>query len=166
MTPVGVAALAMVAAQLAASAVFQFAPFRSRLLRLDFIGLLPRWRFFVPDGGGLDHAIAIRRRRADATLEEWRTLWENPVRGRWGWLWSPDIGGDQHLWLAAATLAGRAASGRGADETTSHAYALILARCRREAGDDAGGAEHQFALIDTDRDGARRIGFVSGFHAP
>lgn len=166
MSLIGAFALAVVAAQLLATLAFQFAPLKSRFYRLDAIGALPRWLFFVPGSGSLDHAIVARGRRTDGTLGAWRTIWEMPARRAWNWLWSPDPDGDQTIWFAVATLDQRIARGRTASTATSHAYALILDQCRRRTRHDPGFADHQFALVRIDRDGAWRKGFTSPFHAP
>ena len=158
---IGDIVLAAVVAQLLATLAFQFAPLRSRLVRLDYIGALPRWRFFIPDGGSHDHAIAVRERTApaDGGVGEWRTLWEMPPRGRWAWLWAPDPCDDQNLWFAVATLDARIMAGKGSSPDTSQSHALILNRCRQLLGAGASDKEHEFALLRIEANGERRIGF-------
>ena len=163
MSLIGSAALVVIAAQLLATVAFQFAPLKSRYPRLDLLGVLPRWQFFIPGSGSLDFALIGRAQGVRTGDDGWQTLWEMPPRGGWTWLWAPDPGDDQNIWFALALIDRRARQGRPLDAENSHAYAKILKLCRARLQADPG-RPVQFAVMRVGAEGAFSSSYTSPVH--
>lgn len=152
---------------LAITAVFQFRPLSTRHHRLDSLGLLPRWKFFMPHADRLAVAIALRGGDDGETLGAWLPLRCYPVRTVANWLWYPEHYRSAIVWLSAQRLAMRMGRGDMGGADSSVAHRTLLRHLRRVARAERF-ATFQFALLTPDGEGgsATRTLFLSGLHRP
>ena len=161
--PAVVAALAYLAATL----LFQFRPFSTRALGLDLLGILPRWKFFIPQPGRFEVAVELRGGSGEGDLDDWVPVRLFPPRGALTWLWFPEQHRSTILWLSAHRVATQARRGDHATAQDTLAYQTLVRHMRQtvEARDHA---IIQFALVhpnDRPDDLPDRTIFLSQMHA-
>lgn len=148
-------------AYMAVTLLFQFRPFSTRASRLDLLGIVPRWKFFIPQTGRFEVAIELRGESREGQLGAWIPVRKYPPRHALTWLWFPDQHRSAILWLSAHRVAMR--TGR-ADVSDTLAYRTLLSHLRQVA-QAHGHAQFQFALVHPEGDPADRTIFVSQLHA-
>ena len=136
-------------AYLAATIVFQFRPFSTRLQGLDPLGILPRWKFFIPQAERVEVGLTLRSGTNDADLGGWTAVAIFPPRHALSWLWNPEAYHGSILLLAAYRVAAQVRRGNAAAAPDTLAYRTLERHVRRLA-DAKGHAACQFALIDAD----------------
>lgn len=158
----GTAAIATVLLMLVATVAAQFITMGPRGLLLDFLGVLPGWKFFVHSRAGGDVSIEWRRQFPQGTATPWRTVWQSSPRGPLAWIWRPNAVVDELVWLSIHTLERRVGSGKPMTAEASHAFAFVQLIARRGAGQSEPGTD-QFSLIRTTPDGERSALYTSTF---
>lgn len=133
-------------AYLAATIVFQFRPLSTRLSGLDAFGILPRWKFFIPQPERFEVALLRRGGPSDEALGEWKPVPMFAPRHALSWLWFPEQHHGGVLMLSAYRVAAQARAGEAAVPDTL-AYRTLVRHARRLADAD-GDALFQFALVE------------------
>jgi hypothetical protein len=148
-------------AYLAVTLLFQFRPFSTRAQGLDLLGIVPRWKFFIPQPGRFEVAVEVRGGSGDGDLGPWTPVRLFPPRHALTWLWFPEQHRSTILWLSAHRIAARALHGN-ADASDTLAYQTLVRhlRQRAEARDQA---MFQFTLVHPDGRPDRTL-FTSQVH--
>lgn len=133
-------------AYLAATLLFQFRPFSTRLLGLDPFGILPRWKFFIPQPERVEIALALRSGPSEGALGAWRPVPMFPPRHALSWLWFPEGVSGSVLLLSAHRLAAQVQRGHAPAVPDTLAYRTLARHVRRLADAD-GHAVFQFGLV-------------------
>ena len=151
-------------AYLAVSAIFQFRPLSARFLELDRLGVLPRWKFFIPDNGRLDLRMEMRGHVAGGAAAA-VPVELFPARRGYSWLWRPEQHRGEVLWLSAQRLALKAMRNGGGSGPDSVAYQTLFAHVRHSAATHRF-EKFQFVLIGQQlSDPGERTLFTSELHS-
>lgn len=154
-------------AYLAATLLFQFRPFSTRLPGLDLLGIVPRWKFFIPQPGRFEVAIELRCGNHERDLGAWTPVRMHPPRHALTWLWFPEQHRAVILWLSAHRVAVRAARGNATGAPGTLAYQTLVRHLRQTAQAQRSGM-FQFALVrpeDGPAGATDRTVFTSQLHA-
>jgi hypothetical protein len=131
---------------LAVTLLFQFRPFSTHALGLDVFGIVPRWKFFIPQPGRFEVAIELRCGSHEGDLGAWAPVRIYPPRHVLTWLWFPEQHRAAIVWLSAHRIAVRAARGDHATAPDTLAYQTLV-RHLRQAAPAQRCAMFQFALV-------------------
>jgi hypothetical protein len=154
-------------AYLAITLLFQFRSFSTRAHGLDVLGVVPRWKFFIPQSGRFEVAIELRCGSHEGDLGPWAPVGIYPPRHALTWLWFPEQLRAAIVWLSAHRVAVRAVRGHHATAADTLAYQTLVRHVQRTAQ-----AQHsamfQFALVHPEsgaKGSAERTLFTSQMHA-
>ena len=152
---------------LAVTLLFQFRPFTTRAEGLDLLGIVPRWKFFIPQPGRFEVAVEVRGGSGDHDLGAWTSVRLFPPRSALSWLWFPEQHRSAILWLSAHRVATRALRGNGSPAPETLAYQTLV-RHLRQAVETRPHARFQFTLVHPDHrpddDVSDRTLFLSQVH--
>ncbi|MDB5678817.1 hypothetical protein [Sphingomonas bacterium] len=154
-------------AYLAVTLLFQFRPFSTRALGLDVLGIVPRWKFFIPQPTRFEVAIELRCGSHEGDLGDWTPVRIYPSRHALTWLWFPEQHRAAIVWLSAHRVAVRAARGNDASALDTLAYRTLVRHLQQTAPAQRSSA-FQFALVHPDDSPAgatERTMFTSHVHA-
>lgn len=154
-------AVATVLISLAVTLLFQFRPFSTRVLSLDLLGIVPRWKFFIPQSGRFEVAIEFRGGCDDSNLGPWIPVSIFPPRRAWTFLWFPEQHRAAILWLSAHRVAVRINQSY-APNTLAY---QTLVRHLRQVAKKRDFTIFQFALLHPDNRTDDRTIFTSHVHA-
>ncbi|THD35887.1 MAG: hypothetical protein E7773_08025 [Sphingomonas sp.] len=136
-------------AYLAVTLLFQFRPFTTRAQGLDLLGIVPRWKFFIPQTGRFEVAIELRCGSHEGDLGAWTPVRIYPPRHALTWLWFPEQHRAAMLWLSAHRVAVRASRGNHAGAPETLAYQTLVRHLQLTEPARSSGL-FQFALVHQD----------------
>lgn len=148
-------------AYLAVTLLFQFRPFSTRAFALDILGIVPRWKFFIPQPDRFDVGLELRCGSHETDLGAWTSVRIYPPRHALTWLWFPEQYRAAIVWLSARRIAVRA-DHASAPETLAY---QVLMRHFRQSAQAQRSKMFQFALVRPDDNSAERALFTSQLHA-
>jgi hypothetical protein len=154
-------------AYLAVTLLFQFRPFSTRAHGLDVLGIVPRWKFFIPQSGRFEVGIELRCGSDEGDLGAWMPVRIYPPRHALTWLWFPEQHRAAIVWLSAHRIAARVVGGNHAAAPETLAYRTLVRHLQRTA-EAQRSAMFQFALVHPESGAnspADRTLFTSQMHA-
>lgn len=151
-------------AYLAVTLLFQFRPFSTRASGLDILGIVPRWKFFIPQAGRFEVGLELRCGSGEGDLGAWTPVRIYPPRHALTWLWFPEQHRAVIVWLSARRVAVQAGRGDHATAPDTLAYQTLVRHLRQTAHAQRA-AMFQFALVHRDDSFVERTLFTSQLHA-